>query len=213
MQSLSLFHTLGKLLYKKDPSEPRYPPEEIIHRSGLQPSWISLFLHENYLNFFSEIEESSNAADDFSALDNIKSPSNFNLGDAYYESIIPRSLIINNENPAPRKFYQFVKPKLIQTERKATENFNFTLQAWYSQYDETDLRLPGIISSRSLMTEYVPYVAKMERSHLSSQFYVQSQKMSQLARSFAVSKQDVLPDSKKIEAEGLEDKEDPIIDF
>ncbi|KAJ2512464.1 RFC checkpoint protein Rad17 [Coemansia sp. RSA 2049] len=83
--ALDLFHALGKVLYAKRAVPPTVgkltaprgelesDPDDILDRVPVEPSTFSLFIHENYVDFCSSVDELADAAECLSESDAISS--------------------------------------------------------------------------------------------------------------------------------------------
>jgi hypothetical protein len=99
--SLSIFHVLGKFLYNKRLESkakegrqmsykemchckkwPRFYENhaKLLQQSLLEPTSISLYLHENMLNFFDDVEDIANCWDVYSSLDGAKAKLEYQYG-------------------------------------------------------------------------------------------------------------------------------------
>ena len=75
--------TLKELSHKQ---KPRFYEKhsELIGQSLLEPSVISLYLHENMLNFFNDVEDIANCWSIYSELDGIKSRLQYEYANSMY---------------------------------------------------------------------------------------------------------------------------------
>ncbi|KAJ2027836.1 RFC checkpoint protein Rad17 [Coemansia sp. S3946] len=93
--SLDLFHALGKVLYAKRevPNAPNdnsglargrleSHPDEVLDKTPVDLSTFGLYVHENYTDFCTSIDEAAQSADCFSEADSLSSGGHRNLGAA-----------------------------------------------------------------------------------------------------------------------------------
>ncbi|KAJ2883021.1 Cell cycle checkpoint protein rad17 [Coemansia aciculifera] len=116
--SLDLFHALGKVLYAKRESPHmsndnsglargrlESHPDEILDRMPLDPSTFTLYVHENYADFCTSIDEVAHAADYFSEADTITCNGHRHLGaaagvaDAYSALLAVRGYMFSKGHP------------------------------------------------------------------------------------------------------------------
>jgi len=126
------------------------------------------FLQENYLHFFTEIEEVSNASSYLSDSDIIccsggtvrmYSEEVKNALTPYASLIATRGLLYTNTRPAPRKFQQFFKPQTTQLFK--TKQNNRTLTNHFGKISNFE----GTTHSSSVLNlEIFPYAQRIFNS-------------------------------------------------
>ncbi|KAJ1565754.1 Cell cycle checkpoint protein rad17 [Nowakowskiella sp. JEL0078] len=142
---LGLFHSLGKVLYgKREESELEHSPninqkrgklsfnpETVIESSGSDQSTFTLFLHQNYPQFFSDIDELMLASDYMSCSDLLFSPWQLEIKSAlhvYAGSVASRGVLFSNQNPSktPSSSFsalkQLKKPMWFESFKKEINN-------------------------------------------------------------------------------------------
>ncbi|KAI8815552.1 Rad17 cell cycle checkpoint protein-domain-containing protein [Fimicolochytrium jonesii] len=137
--NLAIFHSLGKILYSKrtdgqfvnDTSsaqvsdlppflaQHRRPPlennpENVIAASNLDAESFALFLHQNCLHFFADVDEVANAADYMSLTDTLCGNwQNIPALSPYIASIASRGLCFSHTHPVPpQRFRQLHRPDI-----------------------------------------------------------------------------------------------------
>ncbi|XP_054434436.1 cell cycle checkpoint protein RAD17 isoform X2 [Pteronotus mesoamericanus] len=174
--SLFLFRALGKILYcKRAPltelESPRLPshlseyerdtllvhPEEVVEMSHMPEELFNLYLHQNYVDFFTEVDDLVRASEFLSFADIISGDWNTRfLLRKYSTSIATRGVIHSNRargfahcQGGGSSFRPLHKPQWILINRKYRENC-LTAKALFS-----DFCLPALC----LQTQLLPYLA------------------------------------------------------
>ncbi|EFA80967.1 hypothetical protein PPL_06202 [Heterostelium album PN500] len=131
-QSISLFHSLGKVLYNKRipdtlPKDEWYRdeylrekmesnPEQSFENSHVDGNMFTMFLQENFLSFYSDIEEISDTLGYLSDSDTIASAkSNVDSINPHSMSISLRGFMYCHTKQASFRFFHFVKPHFQQS--------------------------------------------------------------------------------------------------
>ncbi|XP_057687577.1 cell cycle checkpoint protein RAD17 [Corythoichthys intestinalis] len=173
--SLFLFRALGKILHckrgspesvKTAQSGPRLPshlsqhhresllvdPEWVIEHSYVSGEFFNLYLHQNYLDFFSEMDDVDKASEYMSDADLLNSNwmSNSTLGE-YASSVATRGLLHANSQQVAVGFRPLHKPNWLLVSRKHRENC-LAAQCLFRRFCMTPV---------SLQTELLPYLAKL----------------------------------------------------
>uniref|UniRef100_A0A3B4FFF4 RAD17 checkpoint clamp loader component n=1 Tax=Pundamilia nyererei TaxID=303518 RepID=A0A3B4FFF4_9CICH len=170
--SLFLFRALGKILHCKraDGAEggcgrglPSHllhhhraallvDPELVVERSHMSGEFFSLYLHQNYLDFFCEVEDVERASEYLSDADLLTADwtNRSVLGD-YGSSVATRGLLHSNSQLASVGFRALHKPSWLLVNRKHWENC-VAAQSLFRSFCLTPL---------SLQTELLPYLAKL----------------------------------------------------
>ncbi|XP_022076457.1 cell cycle checkpoint protein RAD17 isoform X2 [Acanthochromis polyacanthus] len=175
--SLFLFRALGKILHckrgiHKDAEAPdsapgaglpshllhhyREPllvdPEVVVERSHMSGEFFNLYLHQNYLDFFSEVENVDRASEYLSDADLFTADwlSRNTMGD-YGCSVATRGLLHSNAKQVYVGFRPLHKPNWLMVNKKHRENC-LTAQFLFRSFCLTPV---------SLQTELLPYLAKL----------------------------------------------------
>ncbi|KAI1900437.1 hypothetical protein AGOR_G00049930 [Albula goreensis] len=175
--SLFLFRALGKILYCKresctDSEWPRLPPhlaehqrdtllvdpELVVEKSHMSGELFNLYLQQNYVDFFSEIEDVAQASAYLSDSDFLTSEwSSRSTMREYGSSVATRGLIHSNSARARANsqtsvgFRPLHKPHWLQVSKKYRENCQ-AAQCLFTSYCLTPV---------SLQTEMLPYLTKI----------------------------------------------------
>lgn len=119
--TLSLFHAVGKIMYNKRLEPPKghvgkppleFSPEDVINNVHLDASTFVSFLHENYLSFFTDVDDIAHAADYLCESDSMLQFMEHNLLSSYSASVATRGLLYSNNHEVPRRFTAIHKPQL-----------------------------------------------------------------------------------------------------
>uniref|UniRef100_A0AAQ5YXJ4 AAA+ ATPase domain-containing protein n=1 Tax=Amphiprion ocellaris TaxID=80972 RepID=A0AAQ5YXJ4_AMPOC len=176
--SLFLFRALGKILHCKREVESvtelllgsapgaglpshllhhyREPllvdPEIVVERSHMSGEFFNLYLHQNYLDFFSEVEDVDRASEYLSDADLLTADwmSRNTMGD-YGCSVATRGLLHSNSQQVYVGFRPLHKPNWLMVNKKHRENC-LTAQFLFRSFCLTPI---------SLQTELLPYLAKL----------------------------------------------------
>uniref|UniRef100_A0A8C1WSE6 RAD17 checkpoint clamp loader component n=1 Tax=Cyprinus carpio TaxID=7962 RepID=A0A8C1WSE6_CYPCA len=175
--SLFLFRALGKILYCKRESyestqAPKLPPhltdhqrdkllvdpELVIERSHMSGEFFNLYLHQNYPDFFSDVEDIARASEYLSDADFLTAEwSSRSTMLEYGSSVATRGLMHANSSRAQASskstagFRPLHKPHWLHINKMYRENF-LTAQSLFLNFCLTPV---------SLLTELVPYLAKL----------------------------------------------------
>jgi DNA polymerase III delta prime subunit len=173
-QKLSMFHALGKLLYaKREPQNSSlvssirhhptassgdardhlppltFDPEGVVEHCGIEVAGALSFLGYHSLDFYTDVEELSQAWDLFSdatywldrptmdggwyrSLSSSTASSAFPVG--YASSLAGRAVACTNLHPAPHKFRQFSAPPVFEVLRKRRDNTS-QIRHFQSRFD------------------------------------------------------------------------------
>ncbi|XP_072438232.1 cell cycle checkpoint protein RAD17 [Chiloscyllium punctatum] len=174
-QSLFLFRALGKIIYcKREPpndldwnplpihlsEHERDPllinPEEVIENSHMSKELFSLYLHQNYLDFFSEIEDIVRASEYLSDADFLTVDwNNRSTMQKYSTSVAARGLIHANKARARANckggagFKPLHKPQWLSISKKYKENC-LAAKGFFSNF---------CLAPYCLQTQLLPYLA------------------------------------------------------
>ncbi|KAM6106165.1 cell cycle checkpoint protein RAD17 isoform 3-T3 [Pterocles gutturalis] len=175
--SIFLFHALGKILYcKREPvSESEFPqlpahlseyhrdtlliqPEDIVEKSHMSGSMFNLYLHQNYVDFFSDIDDVVRASEYLSTADVICSNWNMRLVmEKYSVSLATRGVIHSNTSRAfahhqgGMGFRPLHKPQWFFINKKYQENC-LAAKTLFSGF---------CLPPECLQTELLPYLAML----------------------------------------------------
>ncbi|VFQ88176.1 unnamed protein product [Cuscuta campestris] len=187
-ETLSLFHALGKFLHNKRESEgttsdgglfalnekfTRLPlkmeaPEVVLSQAHGQARHITDFLHENVLDFLSEV-----ATDDAWVVSSYLSDADFllappntmlasslrseNLQHSVAASVAARGVLFGNNHPSPSRWHAIRRPKLWQVEQSLWQN---KCQMWRERgyyYSDIDKHVKQCMPMHSVIaTELKP---------------------------------------------------------
>lgn len=171
--SLFLFRALGKILHcKRAEAEtaaaqgPRLPahlsehhreplllePELVVERSHMSSDLFSLYLHQNYLDFFCEAEDVDRASQYLSDADLLSSDwTSRSVMCDYSSSVATRGLLHSNSQQVTVGFRPLHKPHWLHVHKKYRGNC-LAAQALFRNYCLTPV---------GLQTELLPYLAKL----------------------------------------------------
>ncbi|KAG7318622.1 hypothetical protein KOW79_018377 [Hemibagrus wyckioides] len=175
--SLFLFRALGKILYCKRESYeagdvPKLPahlsehqrdkllvdPELVIERSHMSGELFNLYLHQNYMDFFSDVEDVARASEYLSDSDFLTAEwTSRSTMLEYGSSVATRGLIHSNsaraqaDQPSSVGFKPLHKPHWLHINKTYRENY-LTAQSLFISFCLTPV---------SLVTELVPYLAML----------------------------------------------------
>uniref|UniRef100_UPI0037E99B58 cell cycle checkpoint protein RAD17 n=1 Tax=Semicossyphus pulcher TaxID=241346 RepID=UPI0037E99B58 len=173
--SLFLFRALGKILHCKRGSAegaeaaeyaPGLPshlchhhrglllvdPELVVERSHMSGEFFNLYLHQNYLDFFSEVEDVERASEYLSDADLLTADwmSRSTMG-GYGSSVATRGLLHSNCQQVSVGFRPLHKPNWLLVHKKHRENC-LAAQSLFRSFCLTPV---------SLQTHLLPYLAKL----------------------------------------------------
>ncbi|XP_042306110.1 LOW QUALITY PROTEIN: cell cycle checkpoint protein RAD17 [Sceloporus undulatus] len=172
--SIYLFHALGKILYcKREPATesdfPQLPahlseyernhllvePEDVIEKSHMPGDLFDLYLHQNYVDFFSDIDDLVRASEYLSIADSICSnwDARPTLQD-YSASVATRGVMHSNRASAQNRgkgFRPLHKPQWFLINKKYQENC-LAAKSLFASFCSPPL---------CLQTELLPYLAQL----------------------------------------------------
>ncbi|XP_062469855.1 cell cycle checkpoint protein RAD17 isoform X1 [Pezoporus occidentalis] len=175
--SIFLFHALGKIIYcKREPvSESEFPqlpahlseyrrdtlliqPEDIVEKSHMSGSMFNLYLHQNYVDFFSDIDDVVRASEYLSTADVLCSNWSARLVmEKYSASVATRGVIHSNMSRAfahhqgGMGFRPLHKPQWFFISKKYQENC-LAAKSLFSSF---------CLPPECLQTELLPYLAML----------------------------------------------------
>ncbi|XP_061624261.1 cell cycle checkpoint protein RAD17 isoform X2 [Phyllopteryx taeniolatus] len=126
-------------------------PEWVIERSYVSGEFFNLYLHQNYLDFFSGMEDVDKASEYMSDADLLTSDwmSSNTMGE-YASSVVTRGLLHSNSQQVAVGFRPLHKPNWLLVSKKHQENC-LAAQCLFRHFCMTPV---------SLQTELLPYLAK-----------------------------------------------------
>ncbi|XP_034397627.1 cell cycle checkpoint protein RAD17 [Cyclopterus lumpus] len=127
-------------------------PELAVERSHMSGDFFNLYLHQNYLDFFSEVEDVERASEYLSDADLLASDwtSRSTMGQ-YGSSVATRGLLHSNSQQVSVGFRPLHKPNWLLVNKKHRENC-LAAQSLFRGFCLTPV---------SLQTELLPYLAKL----------------------------------------------------
>ncbi|XP_041792202.1 cell cycle checkpoint protein RAD17 [Chelmon rostratus] len=127
-------------------------PELVVERSHMSGEFFNLYLHQNYLDFFSEVEDVDRASEYLSDADLLTADwtSRSTMGD-YGSSLATRGLLHSNSQQISVGFRPLHKPNWLLVNKKQRENC-LAAQSLFRSFCLTPV---------SLQTELLPYLAKL----------------------------------------------------
>ncbi|XP_008946232.1 PREDICTED: cell cycle checkpoint protein RAD17-like, partial [Merops nubicus] len=175
--SIFLFHALGKIIYcKREPmSESEVPqlpahlseyrrdtlliqPEDIVEKSHMSGSMFNLYLHQNYVDFFSDIDDVMRASEYLSIADVLCSNWSTRLEmEKYSASVATRGVIHSNtarafaHHQGGMGFRPLHKPQWFFISKKYQENC-LAAKSLFSSF---------CLPPECLQTELLPYLAML----------------------------------------------------
>ncbi|XP_061744490.1 cell cycle checkpoint protein RAD17-like [Nerophis ophidion] len=184
---LFLFRALGKILHCKRASpecaeraslpahlchhhrEPlQLDPELVVERSHVSGDFFNLYLHQNYLDFFSNIEDVDRASEYLSDADLLTSDwTSRSVLEAYASSVATRGLLHSNCQQAAVGFRPLHKPHWLLVSKMHREKC-LLAQCLFSSMCVTPV---------SLHTHLLPYLAKLTNPLRSQDFVLMMQEL------------------------------------
>ncbi|NWZ83372.1 RAD17 protein, partial [Poecile atricapillus] len=175
--SIFLFHALGKIIYCKREAAseaecPQLPahlsehrrdtlliqPEDIVEKSHMSGSMFNLYLHQNYVDFFSDIDDVVRASEYLSTADVLCSNWSTRLVmESYSASVATRGVIHSNTSRASAQqqggmgFRPLHKPQWFLINKKYQENC-LAAKSLFSSF---------CLPPECLQTELLPYLAML----------------------------------------------------
>ncbi|XP_056369257.1 cell cycle checkpoint protein RAD17 isoform X1 [Oenanthe melanoleuca] len=175
--SIFLFHALGKIIYCKreavsEAECPQLPahlsehhrdtlliqPEDIVEKSHMSGSMFNLYLHQNYVDFFSDIDDVVRASEYLSTADVLCSNwSTRPVMESYSASVATRGVIHSNTSRASAQqqggmgFRPLHKPQWFLIHKKYQENC-LAAKSLFSSF---------CLPPECLQTELLPYLAML----------------------------------------------------
>uniref|UniRef100_A0A8C5ELQ0 RAD17 checkpoint clamp loader component n=1 Tax=Gouania willdenowi TaxID=441366 RepID=A0A8C5ELQ0_GOUWI len=153
--ALFLFRALGKILHCKPPPLLTFVFvcfQLVVERSHMSGEFFNLYLHQNYLDFFSELEDVDRASGYLSDADLLTADwtSRSTLAD-YGSSVATRGLLHSNSQQVSVGFRPLHKPHWLLVSKKYRENCS-AAQSMFRSFCLTPV---------TLQTELLPYLAKL----------------------------------------------------
>ncbi|XP_042344307.1 cell cycle checkpoint protein RAD17 isoform X2 [Plectropomus leopardus] len=127
-------------------------PELVVERSHMSGEFFNLYLHQNYLDFFSEVEDVERASEYLSDADLLTSDWTSRSTMVHYgSSVATRGLLHSNSQQVSVGFRPLHKPNWLLVNKKHRENC-LAAQCLFRSFCLTPV---------SLQTELLPYLAKL----------------------------------------------------
>ncbi|XP_053276547.1 cell cycle checkpoint protein RAD17 isoform X1 [Pleuronectes platessa] len=127
-------------------------PEFVVERSHMSGEFFNLYLHQNYLDFFSEVEDVARASEYLSDADLLTSDwTSRSTMEEYGSSVATRGLLHSNCQQISVGFRPLHKPSWLLVSKKHRENC-LAAQSLFRSFCLTPV---------SLQTELLPYLAKL----------------------------------------------------
>ena len=98
-----------------------FQPEDIINRAPCQPSSFWIYLEENFLDFFGEIDDANKTLEYFQIadqMDNKKMHDTYPLNEYIPSYLAGRAILNFNNNSAPTKFFNMAAPTVFRLNQK-----------------------------------------------------------------------------------------------
>ncbi|KAH3757754.1 cell cycle checkpoint protein RAD17 [Pelomyxa schiedti] len=191
---LNMLHAVGKIVYNKrleTPVESSHPnfrapmksiPEDIISQIHMNPSRFTSFVHQNYINIFSDIEEIAESLEFLSQADTVDSRTiDFPPLEEYASSVTLRGFLFShvNANAKMNGREVFHRPLLFEVERNAQRLGSSikSLPFKYSEYNfprhsAEDVSVPHWMASPpTMLLEVLPWAHKLYQRDPSFQMF------------------------------------------
>ncbi|ORX92916.1 Rad17-domain-containing protein [Basidiobolus meristosporus CBS 931.73] len=236
--NLNLFHAIGKILYNKrvDHSaglgskqtkrwalpehlkrharlEQESNPDIVLEQVPVDPDVFTSFLHQNYLSFYSDIDECVNASEYMSSADYLIGSTNWTLMrksrqqsgptlNRYAAMMTTRGLMFSSTTAA--RFKPFYKPELWAVNRCARE-FQENMASLQMLMQRSDLK-----DERALELEIGPYLSRMlQQSALTSAAHPIIDKLNRETLGFLYQLSTFTKPSQSVYTEGSRLEDDP----
>lgn len=185
----TIYSAAGNVLYRKFtsmPSSAQLNIDNIPERIDANSDLFALFLHENYINFFTDIND-INVTSCYLGFADIICSSRNPLLLPYLSSIFSRSLVTCNQHPSPNKYRQLIYPELLKVKYHANALLPITSSLALnvgSIIPYTEYR--NALKTKTLIEEIFPYCEKLTTTnytlhHLSSSAKLFSPRSSQVS--------------------------------
>ncbi|KJE95562.1 hypothetical protein CAOG_06005 [Capsaspora owczarzaki ATCC 30864] len=182
--SLFLFHALGKILNcKRGPAclpmeellttesnrrrELLMNPEEVIDQTHVSPELFVAYLHQNYSEFYADLDDISHAADHLSDADLLLGGwRNKDSLQSHASLVAARGIAYERQHPAPQSWRPLHKPEWfasVRAQRTSRDTFRslFLVPRALSQGLDADSPTPfHMLPVRSVITELLPIVGR-----------------------------------------------------
>ncbi|KAJ1977946.1 Cell cycle checkpoint protein rad17 [Dimargaris xerosporica] len=171
--SLDLFHAVGKVLYNKrnttsSTASSQMPAERILDELPVDYDMFTLFLHQNYPSFTSDIDDIVDASQHFSDADYLAGLGGWfhhSLSHQYGALLAVRGLtesIPPAHRQAPRSFHQMTKPQLWQALRTRRDMRDLSVATYYEALPTTTMSTAGsslalALTPQSALVQVFPF--------------------------------------------------------
>ncbi|XP_019959566.2 cell cycle checkpoint protein RAD17 [Paralichthys olivaceus] len=178
-------------------------PELVVERSHMSGEFFNLYLHQNYLDFFSEVEDVARASEYLSDADLLTSDwTSRSTMEDYGSSVATRGLLHSNSQHVSVGFRPLHKPSWLLVSKKHRENC-LAAHSLFRSFCLTPV---------SLQTELLPYLAKLTSPMRNQAQIAFIQDVGQMSlRSFSIRlKLEALTDKEpgQLETDGEEEQEE-----
>ena len=117
-----------------------FEPEQVLQASALDDSVAACFLQQNYLHFFSDVDELADAANYMSDAAVLMHAQRLRPWQTpllpYVSSLAARGVVTMNRHPAPSRFTALTRPQSFTVEKTATERRQRVLAAFMPASDD-----------------------------------------------------------------------------
>eukprot|EP01147_Barroeca_monosierra_P009565 gene9565-1792_t len=158
------FNNLGS--FCRTPLVAQSKPEETLQQTGMSTERFCYFLHQNFIEHFTDFDDLVSAADVFSQSD-ILSEENWKKMDEYSGMIVTRGLVFYNTAPLQSGWRPLQKPLLLTTTARLSELTQMLRSPAYAMVNHSAARC----SLRDLVINIVPYLhySKVQEQLLTEQ--------------------------------------------
>lgn len=164
----SIYSSAGNILYNKFARQScttGVSPEinDVTEKVSVDPNTFVLFLHQNYLDFFTDIEDVEGAANCFSIADLFERKLFVeDLLCSYYLSISSRGIVCHNKSPAPNTYRKLLFPDFwrVASRKKALENSIDSLATCIGRTSDI-LSFRDVLRSFAAATDILPLCGKI----------------------------------------------------
>jgi len=136
-----------------------FEPEQVLQASALEDAIAACFLQQNYLHFFSDVDELADAANYMSDAAVLMHAQRLRPWQTpllpYVSSLAARGVVTTNRHPAPSRFTALTRPQSFTVEKTSTERRQRLLAAFMPACDD------HASASQNLATEYIPLLRCM----------------------------------------------------
>ena len=148
-----------------------FEPEQVLQSSALDDSVAACFLQQNYLHFFSDVDELADAANYMSDAAVLMHAQRLRPWQTpllpYVSSLAARGVVTMNRHPAPSRFTALTRPQSFTVEKTSTERRQRLLAAFMPAGDDhtSASRAPPPSSCASLAAPCRSSLARIPPTH------------------------------------------------